>query len=328
MLEAVMIGDALGAPVETMSRQEILDATAGKGVAGFVRPLQTRIADTQHLQPGDTTDDWHLTETVGWALVRAGQLNLDEMARAHVTARERRHVGWGGTTDEAVSEMQLWLQSDGRQGRAPQQPVAAQREGFGAGNGVAMKISALAAMHTLIQSPAHVMLRDVLALARMTHHAPEAMWAAWVLCCALRGALDGSLPSDAGAQARWLQARLSWASAQPDMPDSNVIERRLRELADHAGDAEGIYRTIGPSFQAQTSVMYAVGIAGCYGTDVRGALLRAVNDGGDCDSTASMAGAICAASGGVSAVPDQWRNGVNVQRAHTLADALIDKFAT
>lgn len=298
MLLGVMIGDALGMPVESMTASEIADVTGGRGVQGFIAPVQYRIADTRDLAPASTTDDWDLTVAVARGLLAAGGFDLVEQARAHQQARASRMVGWGGTTDRAVRAMGRWLDSDGREGRDPRTPAAHDDPRLGAGNGPAIKLSPLVAMHVLRASSLRAVLDDVVALARLTHSAPAAMWSAAALAIVLRETLRGAAPSDLGALAVQLRA---WP---PDGDDGGVADR-LELLAD--APARKLVALAPPRFSAIDSVPLAIALGCKLATAPQRALLTAVNAGGDADSVASMAGAVIGARLGPQAWPSAWQ---------------------
>jgi ADP-ribosylglycohydrolase len=82
----------------------------------------------------------------------------------------------------------------------------------------------------------------------------------------------------------------------------------LKLLSHRLGDPERIYQDIGPGFLATESVIYAIGIFLSNPTDFQGAVLTAVNDGGDSDSTASMIGGMVGANCGLESIPAGWRS--------------------
>lgn len=177
-LLAAACGDALGAPVETMSAKQIFDATNGRGVTEYIAPLQTRITETMSLPAGSTTDDTQLTLSVADSLIRSGRFNLKDQGYSLVEARfgttdptklkrylnsydrdvpivDRSHtcswhgigLRWGRTTESAAVKIATFIASRGADGRDPCQ-ITISEPGKGAGNGPAMKIAPLAIAYT------------------------------------------------------------------------------------------------------------------------------------------------------------------------------------
>lgn len=143
-LLGVAIGDAMGMPVEMMSRQEILDMTDSKGVTGYL-PSCGRINDTKNLPAGSTTDDWGLTKAVLESLIRKRTFCRLDCALSQIEAL-KTITGTGRATREGLAQVKLYLDSNGKQGRSPLDRYYPP-EGTCSGNGVAMKISPLVLMH-------------------------------------------------------------------------------------------------------------------------------------------------------------------------------------
>jgi len=125
----VSIGDALGKPVEGWSHQRIVDK--------FDRiENYHNCSDHKYFEndpSGTTTDDWQLTKAVAQAMITSGELNLDEIASEHVKEFSISVRGWGTTTREAVGRIDSgvsWKESG-----------KFNKENYGVGNGVCMKIS-------------------------------------------------------------------------------------------------------------------------------------------------------------------------------------------
>jgi ADP-ribosylglycohydrolase len=93
MMLGVLIGDALGMPVETMSRALIGLLNDGAGVTDYMDPVQRRVTDTQHLKRGDYTDDWQLTSVVADSLSRCCGFNMADMAKSHIEAMQASTFG-------------------------------------------------------------------------------------------------------------------------------------------------------------------------------------------------------------------------------------------
>ena len=99
-LLGVMIGDAMGMPVETMKPEEILSATEGQGITTFTDAIQKGIKNQSNLNAGETTDDWQLTKKIALSLIEIGGFDLEDIAAKHIKAyhesqrtRPRRSCG-------------------------------------------------------------------------------------------------------------------------------------------------------------------------------------------------------------------------------------------
>ena len=120
---AAAVGDALGVPVERYSAEEILVATGGEGVIGYLEPSMTRVADTQGLPKGSTSDDTQLMRVTARSLTRSKGFNLHDQGLCLVEEFERSKFGWGGTTKAAAAAIKQWRDTDGKEGRNPETPA-------------------------------------------------------------------------------------------------------------------------------------------------------------------------------------------------------------
>lgn len=311
-LLGVMIGDAMGMPVEMMTPEEILKATDGKGVTGFISPLQRRISDTMNLKPGMTTDDWQLTKVVAESLLRCDGFDLTDMALGHVKALEESTFGWGTTTRKGLEDLKEYFDSRGVSGRslttAPIGTVNNAGVSRGCGNGVAMKIAPLG---FLLQNYANVsqMIRQIKQIGRLTHPDDRA----WVGACAIAYGVYQNLDLHAHEQTRpELLSGMFYIceEAQESAVDSNdSFSSRLNKLTDMSlcyGPIEKLRETVGTGCITIESVCFAVAIFLRNRNDFRAGILEAVNSGGDTDSTASMVGALIGSTVGVEGIPKEW----------------------
>jgi ADP-ribosylglycohydrolase len=317
VLLAIILGDALGQPVETMTAEAILAATGG--VTGFIEPIQTVVDPDRELHIGDTTDDWQLARIVAEALIDVGGYDQFHMARAHVRALRDTTVGWGGTTRDAVRELEDWFAiKDG--GRSPLTPASFSIPNRGGGNGVAMKIAPLAALHACrAESDYRELLDDTIQLFELTHTHPTALYTAYAYSLLMMQLLRLPKPLVAAqtkAQ-RWetdtllaqLMASLRTAHYWVDgLEDPTATVQQLHRVRGMVGDAEALRTEITPGFSAITSVPYVIGLFLTYPTDYETAVLTAVNAGLDSDSTAAMVGALVAANCGSQVIPTEWRD--------------------
>lgn len=314
-LLGIRIGDALGQPVETMNRQEIRNATVpgkleGEPVSTFLDPIQTKIPDTRVLKKGDWTDDYQLTEVVTSSYIVNGEFNLAHMARSHVQALRDSKISWGCTTQKAIEQIQLWYDTEGREGRNPASPLPPQPMS-GAGNGVAMKVAPLGLFYGIRGTHNDARLfSEVSSLAALTHSHPHALFSAYALALVLARIIR--TPINKPSESIALLEDVIWEVSQREGLYGDVrtvpnITMSLTLLLQRLGDEERIYRDIGPGFAAIESVVYAIGIFLTHPTNFPRAVLTAVNDGWDSDTTTSMIGGMVGANCGLEAIPRGWR---------------------
>lgn len=313
---AVMVGDAMGQPVETMTADEILAATHGLGVRDFIDPLQTKLQHGRQLTATDTTDDWQLTEVVARSLIEFGGYDSLGMARAHVAALKATTLGWGGTTRDAIAQIIPWLDTGGKDGRNPGTLAYFPEANRGGGNGVAMKIAPLALWHSISPvtrdrlASAKDLIRDVQRLWLLTHNTAEALYTAFAYAYLMASILRAQQPlSDEEAKHHLVEARQMVREVRVIWP-GYAYERtynQLSETINYVGNPDGLRTNITPGFSAITSIPYAMGIFASFPRDFRKVVLTCVNAGGDSDSTAAMAGALVASNCGLDVIPRKWQ---------------------
>lgn len=118
------IGDSLGMPVETFSREKIKQ-TYGR-VTEYLRPDGHKWFSGQ--EAGTMTDDTQLTLAVAEAMIEGG-CSMDSQVKFHIEALRETTAGWGFSTRDSVRRLAngvSWEDSGQHDGR---------------GNGVPMKIS-------------------------------------------------------------------------------------------------------------------------------------------------------------------------------------------
>lgn len=292
----VMIGDALGQPVETMSAKDILDKTEGKGIVDFVCPIQRKISDTKNLPAGSTTDDWQMTEAVCKSLVRMNGFDIMDQALVHVEALETSVYGWGSTTKFGLKELKLYFDSRGKEGRHPLVwPDLSKhtKKNIGAGNGVAMQIAPIA-IFDYLGGKHSALYRKVQAIACFTHPDMGALNAAHGIARCIKANLN--------------DGNFKFLNFDFDLP-------LLKDILTHTGSVKPEFDTIdkivaktGNSSLAQESVALAIAIHLKYPEDFKTGVLAAVNAGGDTDTVASMVGAMTGARVGLEGIPDEWKN--------------------
>lgn len=295
----VAIGDALGMPVETMTRAQIL-ARHPKGIITFLPPIQDKIPEMRELPAGSTTDDWQLTRLVAGSLIARGEFDLVDIARRHVEILPER-VGWGGTTTKGIEGLVTGRSIDEPPPKEPKR---------GAGNGIAMKVSPLACFAAAQKKQAEpsVLCSWVQRLAGLTHTHAQAWEAAYALALLIEQVLHNSYNTQGDAQ-QYLDLVCEKLGKVAEERGFDSVLGRLKRGRDYLNDRNWIYTEITPGWLAKESVVYAILMALSHGRIFGMGVSRAATDGIDADSTAAMVGAIMGANGGFEPIPPLWRSG-------------------
>lgn len=335
----VAIGDALGMPVETMSHEEILEATGGAGITGYSLPLQKRFGDTGKLLPGMWTDDTQLTLAVARSLVRNGGFDPEDMIASHVEALGKTAIGWGKSTRIAIQGFR-----DGTRKLGDPPPTGLR---MGSGNGVAMKIAPLAIWHALRgfvpdyfgNKKWFELVVATLSLGHLTHSDKKASYGAALVAAEIVYALHDQSSESVGMAACiesvYVAHRVKQMLAEDSLKDDANLKLSFHALlpkvmlaAKRGADAlrlAALPQITREGFHVVPSVCYSLGVARRHAFTFREAVLEAVNAGGDTDTNASMVGAIIGARVGVDGIPAEWVSGLyKADEIVTVADALLE----
>ncbi|MFJ9816296.1 ADP-ribosylglycohydrolase family protein [Streptomyces sp. NPDC101151] len=320
-LVGAAVGDALGGPVEGYSPEQITDRHGGR-VHGVVGPWHgdawrtARPIAPYHKGDGHVTDDTLMTH----ALVR-------------VYARVRDHLDAYAVADHLVPDLMTnprWIPELEAEALPLQRVFLAEK----------WLVARLAYGHV---DPREAGVGNIVNCGAAMYMAPVGLVNAANPAAAYAEALDiaGAHQSSYGREAAGvLAAAVAAATAWDATPDSVVtaclslakdgtrtaIEKVCEVACDH-GDFESAlvplrqavapYDTVGPDYRAPSlgarrpsrlhsieELPVALGMLLVSGGDFRQAVLGSVNYGRDCDSIATMAGALAGALG--SPVPEDW----------------------
>lgn len=332
------IGDALGAPIEGLS-------LAKRKAFGRV---ETYMSNSQHpwngnLRPGQWTDDTQLMLVVAESLIASGgRINMDDMAARHVVAlddAQRDGIGWGRTTTLVIERLKSgvhWSNSGENLG-----------EGYGAGNGVAMKVAPIGALLAL----GRMAPNDVLPLAVMTHATASGIAAGIAQAVAINeclqtdpDAFDGRDFSMRLTNNIKFGVHIGVKHAQRCGFPSTDIEsfmlriNQLEEIGTQNAACPALFYLDRLSCETVARVFGANGFHAADSLPTTwafflrsprsiGALYDVVNAGGDSDSNGAMCGALLGALNGTSIIPqyliDQlWMRERVVKTAENLCDVL------
>ena len=289
------IGDALGMPTQSLPRAEVV-ARYGPLVSGF-RPGPAGHPLAAGLPAGTVTDDTEQAVLLARLLVAGdGEVSAAALARDLLAWEESMRARGsldllGPSTRRALAALAAGT-------------GAAEAGRHGVTNGAAMRVTPVG-IATSARDPR--LLEDrVVAASRLTHNTGVALAGAAAVAAAVSAGIDGEpLPAAirravaAGASAagrgHWaagadVAARITWATGLvAGLPQNQVIGT--------------VYRLVGTSLATQESVPAAFAVAAAIPGDPWLACRTAASLGGDCDTIAAMAGAICGACHGADAFP-------------------------
>jgi len=264
-------GDALGGPVEFLTRDEIA-ARFPAGVNEFVG------GGWLHLDPGEVTDDTQQALILAESLTTNG-LDLDRFAAGLIAWFRSNPKDVGNTTRVALEALAA--------GAAPLDAgavaLAARGERSAAANGAVMRCAPVALR---FRRDPDRLVRASLDSARVTHAEARASWGTVAVNQAIAYLLDGGAIADISA------------AAVVEIPNSEVREAVRDAARRQRGEVRSggyVLETIGASFWSLLNTGSA-----------REAIETAVAFGDDADSTGAVTGALAGAAYGASALPTIW----------------------
>ena len=286
------VGDALGAPLEGRSRQEIAKVT--DLTAGF-HPFRTYSA-------GQYTDDTQQTIAIARSIVDSGGVDGAAIAREFVKLWESGEiVGQGPVADRAVKRL-----------IAGTSWQAAARAGDSPLNGAAMRVSPIGLWNF---DRTERLGEDAITSSIVTHRHPMAIAGAIAIATAVAHA-GTSRSIDTAAFLRLTSQSI--AQQSPGFAEHILALRDWLELDETAALAAIVSasgqpphrRGFGISAQVEATVLASLYAFLKHPNDYCATVDRAIRVGGDVDTTAAIAGAICGAHNGVDAIPGHLVAGV------------------
>jgi ADP-ribosyl-[dinitrogen reductase] hydrolase len=268
-------GDALGGPLEFLSREEIARRHPG-GVTEFIGGGWLGLA------PGEVTDDTQQALILAKALTNQG-LDIERFAAGLVTWLRGKPKDVGNTTRLALDALVA--------GAAPLEAgeVALQVRGnnAAAANGAVMRCAPVALRFR--NSPT-ALVQATLDSARVTHAEERAAWAAVAVNQAIVFLLIGGDASEV--------ARAAVTDVGSDEVCRAILDAPTRARSDVAAGGF-VLETLGAAFWALANSGSA-----------REAIERGVALGEDADSTGAVVGALAGAAYGASSLPASWTSHV------------------
>ncbi|WP_447556299.1 ADP-ribosylglycohydrolase family protein [Vreelandella sp. EE22] len=292
--QGLALGDALGMPTQSFSRDEIL-ARFGRIKTLFDGPADQPIAPG--MPAGSITDDTEQAVLVARLLIE-GKGHIEPLAfaqalmawEADMKARGSRDL-LGPSTNRALAMI--------AEGVGPEESGR-----FGTTNGAAMRITPVAIAFST--KPRDSFLQAIIEASCVTHNTSLGIASAAAVAGAISAAIEGATLDDAltfGYQmavlgeksGHWnagglISARIEWA-------------RQLVRGCDKDAGFDLIHDLIGTSVASQESVVATFALAELAGDDPLSALTLAASIGGDTDTIAAMLGAILGACHGPERLP-------------------------
>lgn len=314
ILPAIAYGDAAGLPVEAMSAEQISE--------NYGRITELQAPSDHPFFPGSArgmvSDDTQLSLAVARSLLKNNGFSLESLADEHIAAyrqapRTAEGVprGWGGSTVKAVERMISGV------------PPRESGEKDKAGNGVVMKMAPLVVWQVLGEVDGRTRRGQYDLLTNMTHNSEIAR-----ICTRLHGEvlsalLEGRTVSEAAD--RFIQTlAVNDFSKESELLHQSVYNpcQTDEELAERyaAGKSGTDY-----GFYVPETLAIAYDIFLGAGGDMQAAVYRAVNLGGDSDSTASIVAAIIACqSGGAYKEPPDIESVQGIEQLRTVSTQLAE----
>ena len=286
-LLGLAVGDALGAPVEFINRDEIALRY------GVVREmLGGGWLDTK---PGEYTDDTQMALAIARSIAELGRIDPADIGTRFVQWMESMPKDIGNTTLQSLGYLAAGVPWDEAGAR-----TAARKGDSGAGNGSIMRTAPIG---LACRNDPETLVRQSIDVSRITHADPKCCWSCVALCQAISALLTGSedilAAAAEGVEAPEVRATLENAAT---IRRSDVLSGGY------------VLHTLGAAFWAFVNH-----------DSFESVVVAAVNLGGDSDSSGAVSGALAGARYGAAAIPERWLAVLqNRQELIDLADRLLE----
>jgi ADP-ribosyl-[dinitrogen reductase] hydrolase len=286
-LLGLAVGDALGAPVEFINRDEI---SLRYGVVREM--LGGGWLDTK---PGEYTDDTQMALAIARSIAELGRVDPADIGARFVRWMESMPKDIGNTTLQSLGYLAAGVPWDEAGAR-----TAARKGDSGAGNGSIMRTApiGLACRNDPVE-----LVRQSIDISRITHADPRCTWACAALCQGIAALLGGS--GDV------------LAAAVEGIEEPEVVAT----IEQAATIRRGEVRSGGYVLHTLSAALWAFVNHDTF-EDI---VVAAVNLGGDADSSGAVSGALAGARYGASAIPERWLSVLQSrQELIDLADRLLE----
>lgn len=276
------VGDALGATVEFMSKQEI------RRKYGELRDIVG--GGWLNLRPGEWTDDTEMTLAVAEGIIAEPDAPVKHIGQAFIRWRNTNPPDIGNIVRATFG---IWDRDNFTHEQWHVAAELAHREmgGMSAGNGALMRTLPVGMAYRLIPD----VYRFAVNIARMTHWDIKAGLTCAIYSLAVRNILEGSKDR--------YEAIVEAAHQVQEILARETYGEELREIAESLSNLdESKLRPTGYTVDSLHCAVWAVVEA----MDFEDAVVRAVNLGGDADTIGAIAGGIAGIYWGYEAIPDRW----------------------
>lgn len=299
-LLGVAIGDAMGMPTSFLTPEQIRRRYGL--VRGFVDPFPDHPFHA-HLKAAQITDDTGQTLAVARAILRGTDSLAEAVAQELLRWAEEQGgldaPGIGPSTRKALRAIASGI---------PLEVAGAE----GDTNGAAMRISPVAIALGDQRRASDHLVDMVFQVCLPTHGTGLAVSAASAVAAAVNACLAGVRDMEEIGEVAWQAAMAGRLRGRSVVGPS--VARRIRLAQSLVADWQGapergameIYEIIGAGLSAAEAVPAAFGVFMIARGDPASAILLAANMGGDCDTVASIAGALAGAYAGPNAFPACW----------------------
>lgn len=286
----VAVGDALGATLELLSRNDVVERYGKKGLTEIVG------GGWLSLLPGDVTDDTAMTLAVARGLRAA---TTGEKKPNWTLARDfvgRHFIDWLQTDPPDVgatvrTALQAYLRC--RDWDATEAIVWEQYGRKSAGNGALMRTLPVT---FFVDDPVELVFVSRL-LTKMTHPAPIAQ-----LVSALYNMMAKYLLLGHSIALAWQSAQNDVRFLAPDLFDDPEVESTLNHLNGAASASETDVYPGGYCVDTIHAALWALGTT----QSAKEAIVKAANLGGDADTVAAVTGGLAGVYYGAKAIPESW----------------------
>lgn len=302
-LYGAAVGDALGAPTELRTTQQIIDT-----FGGYVKTFEPAPSDTfaRDYPAGTVTDDFSMSCYLMKAIIKhQGEFN-EEVAKEAIVAWGEDDYYFdkfaGPTTRAAIENIKAGRPTD-------VDPFGMINYSGFATNGGAMKTIPLA---ILAKGDWHKALEYTIAMCKPTHFNSNAISAAAAVCCGATEALKNSASVESIVEAALWGAKQGreYGEAHEHISVGPDIGYKIQEavrIGKHAADFDQLLKDtsdkVGTNFLVQESIPALFSLmAGVNGHTMEG-IYASVNVGGDTDTIASMLGGILGGLNGYESIP-------------------------
>lgn len=289
-LAGLAIGDAMGMPTEFLTPEMIADNYGW--VRDFVQPLDWH--PHCHMKPGMITDDTGQALAIGHAYTEKGTLSSADVARellawAEGIPTEDLATFIGPSTSKALSAIKA--------GCSPSESGSS-----GKTNGGSMRVAPVGIVRHCDQSGA---VADAYTACIPTHNTMVAAAGAGAVAAAIAAALTPAASLDSIIEAGKYGAKSgskngNWAWATKLDKRISMADRLVQDADDEKIAMGLLYDYVGVDMLVAESVATAFGIVRLANGNPMKACELGANIGGDSDTIAAIAGAICGAWKGIS----------------------------